>query len=154
MRQQNSIKTPIVFRIALVLLCVMLFSFYLIGGLYARYTASASGGDSARVARFEFSDDLTDQFITLPISLSPGEHYDTSVQIQNSGEVAIHCVVTVENLTGNLPIESKTYTSTTIVEGEETTLNVVIEWPAEQNSIEYMGKSDIFRIRVTVEQVD
>ena len=49
MRQQNNIKTPIVFRIALVLLCVMLFSFYLIGGLYARYTASASGGDSARV---------------------------------------------------------------------------------------------------------
>lgn len=154
MRQQNSIKTPIVFRIALLLLCTMLFSFYLIGGLYARYTSSASGADSARVARFEFTDDLTEQFITLPLSLSPGEHYDTSVKIHNKGEVAIHCVVTIENLTGNLPIETKTYTSSTIAKDEETTLDVVIEWPAEKNSIEYMGKSDIFRIRVTVEQVD
>ena len=52
MRKLNT-RTPIAFHIGLVLFCLVLFSTYLTGGLYARYTTSASGSDSARVASFQ-----------------------------------------------------------------------------------------------------
>ncbi len=48
-------RTPVVFHVGLVLLCLVLFSTYLTGGLYARYTTTASGGDSARVAKFHIT---------------------------------------------------------------------------------------------------
>lgn len=49
MKQQNS-KTPLVFRLGLILLCAMLCSCYLIGGLFARYTTSVTASSTARVA--------------------------------------------------------------------------------------------------------
>ena len=48
-------RTPVVFHVGCTLLCLVLFSTYLTGGLYARYTAHASGGDTARVAKFHIS---------------------------------------------------------------------------------------------------
>lgn len=46
-------KTPFVFYAGMVLLCLVLFSAHLTSGLYARYTSTATSGDSARVARFD-----------------------------------------------------------------------------------------------------
>lgn len=46
-------KTPIVFRLGVILLCLFMMSFHLMGGLYARYSTSASMSASARVAKFD-----------------------------------------------------------------------------------------------------
>ncbi len=48
-------KTPIIFYVALSVLCVTLVSFSLTGGLFAKYTSSVSGSDSARVAKYDVS---------------------------------------------------------------------------------------------------
>ena len=156
MRQQN-IKTPLVFRIGGLLFCLLLFSVSLMGGLYARYTASASGGDDARVAQFSFADDLDPQAITAPISLAPGESDVHTVRITNNGEVVIRCVVTVENLTKNLPIaeeQPQVVITEAIPSGESDECEISIAWPKEANSIDYAEKTDVFKITVTVEQVD
>ena len=43
---------PLLLRIALILLCMTLFSTSMLSGLYAKYTAKNNGEDSARVAKF------------------------------------------------------------------------------------------------------
>ena len=53
----------IMMRLAAVLFCLVMFSTYLMGGLYARYTAKAGGNDNARVAKFDVvgtGDDLVE----------------------------------------------------------------------------------------------
>jgi len=156
MRQQN-IKTPLVFRIGGLLFCLLLVSVYLMGGLYARYTASASGTDGARVAQFAFDHDLTSETVTTSISLAPGETDTKTVSITNNGETAIRCVVTLENLTKNLPIAveaPQVITTEAIPGGQSDTCNIVIAWPEAENSIDFAEKMDVFKITVTVEQVD
>ena len=158
MRQQN-IKTPLVFRIGGLLFCLLLISMYMMGGLYARYTASASGTDGARVAQFAFAfdRDLMSETVTAPISLAPGETDTKTVSITNNGETAIRCVVTLENLTKNLPIAveaPQVITTEAIPGGQSDTCNIVIKWPKELNSIDFAEKMDVFKITVTVEQVD
>lgn len=153
MRQSNK-KTPLVFRVGIVLLCMILFSFHMMGGLYARYSTLDQDSDGARVAAFAFTEDLSPQTQDLSISLSPGELVDQAITVKNEGEVTLRCVVSVKNLTGNLPISNQTLTSATIARGDTLTFDWDIEWPGDDNSVEYMGKTDVLRIVVTVEQVD
>ena len=154
-KKQNK-KTPMIFRIALVLLCVMMVSFRLTGGLYARYASTATAEDSARVAvfHFEFTEDYTPETFTFPASLYPGESIEKEIRFSNKSEVSLRCVVTVDNLTHNLPIADCTFTSEIVpVDGSGSVL-VTIQWPAGDNSIDYMGKSDVLKLTVKVEQVD
>lgn len=44
---------------ALVLLCLTMITTHMTGGLYARYTTTASGSDSARVAKFDVQCNVT-----------------------------------------------------------------------------------------------
>ena len=53
MRQTNKLKTPIVLRVALVLLFAMLITSYMMGGIYARYSTTVTGTASASVAKFD-----------------------------------------------------------------------------------------------------
>lgn len=137
-----------------VLFCILLGSIHLMGGLYARYTTQAGDSDSARVAVFSFEDDLSEQGQLLPASFSPGESLSKTIEIHNNGETALKYVIKLENLTQNLPIEDKIIETNVIACGEESSLTWSIEWLQEDNSIDYMGKMDILRITVTVEQVD
>ena len=52
MKKSNR-KAPLIFRVGLMLLCAMLVTTNMMGGLYARYSATATGSASARVAKFE-----------------------------------------------------------------------------------------------------
>ena len=152
MKQQNR-KRPLVFYVCLALMCVVLFSFHLMGGLFARYTTQASGSDGARVARFAFSDNLDAQSQTIPMSIGPGESMTTQISIQNDGEVAIRYVVKIENLTHNLPIEDQIITSDVLAVNANGSFEWTVAWDKEMNSVEQMGKMDIIRFVVTVEQV-
>lgn len=94
MRQSNT-RTPAVFHVGLVLLCLVLFSTYLTGGLYARYTTSASGSDSARVARFEITGggNWTDSTENIDLDLNFFDPNKTSASldftISSASEVAV-----------------------------------------------------------------
>lgn len=54
MKKSNK-RAPLVFYFGVFVLCMTLFSSHMTGGLYARYTSSASGSDEARVAKFDVS---------------------------------------------------------------------------------------------------
>lgn len=155
MKKQNK-NTPLVFRIALVLLCVIMASFHFTGGLYARYTAIATAEDSARVAVFEyeFTENFTPDTFTVSASLCPGEAINNRIEFTNKSEVSLRCVVTVDNLTHNLPIEDCIFTSEVVSVNGGGAVDVEIQWPADINSIDYMGKVDVLKLTVTVEQVD
>lgn len=53
MKKRTGNKPNIPFSIAVVLICLLMFSMYLTSGMLARYTTSASFSDSARVAKFD-----------------------------------------------------------------------------------------------------
>lgn len=160
-------KTPFVFKLSLGLMLVLMITFHMTGGLYARYTTTASGGDSARVAKFDFSIDneFVTQMQTLTLDLAPGKFQEVAVSVKNEGEVALRCVVSVVNLTGNLPVQIEgasgnlqdgipVTVSQSIGIGSSTTFNWKIIWPADEKDVEDMGKMDVMRITVAVEQVD
>lgn len=70
--KQSNIKTPLIFRIGVVLLCAMLLSCHMMSGLYARYSATVMDSDNARVAKFDVTtdcvyDDVTEEY-TLTIT--------------------------------------------------------------------------------------
>lgn len=100
MRQSNR-RTPVVFHVGLVLFCLVLFSTYLTGGLYARYTTSASGSDSARVASFHIESDgnWTGSSESVDLELNffdPAKLTDSlSFEISSASEVAVQYDVVI-----------------------------------------------------------
>lgn len=149
MRQQN-IKTPVIFRISLVLLCVWIFSFYLTGGLYARYTSSASDSDSARVARFIFDVEKnagSSEFIDVSEIQKPGDSIEYSFTVSNG--TPDKCCEVVQNYSikltveGNMPLVCTLNGTPLTDEGYSDALSagvydckeftLKIEWPKEKN---------------------
>lgn len=150
-------RTPIIFYVGVALLCALLVTSHMMGGLYARYTSGAEGASSARVAKFAFTDNWGTQTQSIPLSgaaLIPGKEITVPVTVKNNGEVTIRYTVKVENLTENLPITVGELANETIEIGETESFDIKIEWPSDQNTTDYMGKMDILRVSVTVEQVD
>lgn len=91
MRQLNKEKTPIVFRVGVVLLCAMLITTSMMGGLYARYTTTVTGSATARVAKI----DVAVTYDGLPGYTLKDVSFDTDVfavvetfTVENNGEVS------------------------------------------------------------------
>lgn len=80
-------------RLAAVLFCMVMFSTYLMSGLYARYTAEADGQDKARVAKFDVK---TSGPKGVEVLYSQGDSGDYELLVQNDSEVAISYTITVE----------------------------------------------------------
>ena len=155
-------KMNIPMCLAAILLCLTLFSFYLCGGLYARYTTSDSGEDAARVARFDVSEDGAYFSKNLLIETAPGS-VEREIVVTNNSEVAVAYTVTIKNTTQNIPYSFS-------VDGSEPTANecrvtcylepnsekkvkIVAEW-AEEGSLKYMGMVDLITLTISAQQVD
>lgn len=173
-------KINIPLCVATVLLCLTMFSTYMTSGLYARYTASASGGDSARVAAFVFDvNDTNGQFLDVSSVNEPGKRETFQFTVRNNNgtrtsEVTEKYQVIVERR-GSLPLTvTVTEGSTEVVkltemqekaESAERTFQagqsgthtyaVTVAWPASQNDLQYAnaGLAEIV-LRVSAEQVD
>lgn len=74
-KRKREMKLNIPMCAACILLCLTLISIHMTGGLYAKYTATATGGDSARVVQFgevtisetgDFGVDGSEQGLILP----------------------------------------------------------------------------------------
>lgn len=96
MKQQNrknkEQKTPLIFRIGLILMCAMMISCYMMSGLYAKYTSNITGSGSAKVAKF----DCEVNYLTNGYGGANMQLYDKSIyavieefQVINSGEVSL-----------------------------------------------------------------
>lgn len=77
---------PLLLRIALILLCMTLFSTSMLSGLYAKYTAKNNGEDSARVAKFNVAADWKGVTVAASSVQTNGEYQFT---VTNNSEVAI-----------------------------------------------------------------
>ncbi len=155
--QKPNKSAPAVFYVGMALLCLMLITSHMMSGLYARYVSTAEGKSISRVAKFEFdaknSNTQTQDFTVRDIS--PKGNAELQIELKNSGEVNIECIITVQNLTGNLPISDST-TTQNVEMGKTETVKFDIKWQNDDDSkkADYMNKTDLLRITVTAKQVD
>lgn len=177
MGKERNVKVDILMCTVAVLLCATLFSMHLVGGLYARYTTSISGSDSARVAAFDITQEGT-IFKTFEAPVIPGTTQSAELTITNKSEVAMEYTLKVTNVTGNLtPLKftlgpkdgapavtlkshenGVSISSANQIPGDHTdkyTLNV--DWKPnvnEEDDLALMGIVDYITVSVTATQID
>ena len=167
---------------AAVLLCLVLASFWLMSNIYARYSSTASGSDSARVAIFGH-----DQSISLTnengmTGLKPGDSRTYTVKVANyKGEIVSEVALkyNLEIVTaGNLPLkytiskdgkeigfyeETSDDVKRTITNDDmkfsagtknEENYAIQISWPSDKNDASYAGIPDDITLNINVEQID
>jgi len=165
MKKRNAPKVNIFFSIAMVLLVLVMASSYMTTGLYARYVSSASGSDSARVARFDIQDTGTLYTETFAVELDPSTAAlnPAALEIKNSSEVAVRCVFTYET-TGNLPLDIYWMNGSTRVEefvfGPNTAaaqrFDLCVVWSdaAMDDTYLYHREIDSITVTITCVQID
>ena len=161
----------IVLRLAAVLLSLVLITTGMVSGRYARYVTSASGSDSARVAKFTVTQSIlqgeTDLAQTIPMpEIKPGDTVVINIVLEYDTEVAVRNTIDVQSLYSNLPLtisvqEKGTETSGssifTAAYGPGTfkkEYEAAITWVRGSNDVDYIGMVDLIIITVTSEQVD
>lgn len=93
-KRKNPSRVNIPMCAAGVLLCLTLFSVHLTSGLYAKYTATATGSDSARVAKFEV--DVSGQNLAdITCTQSDTDSSTYTITINNKSEVAVEYTLSV-----------------------------------------------------------
>lgn len=174
----------LVFRIAALLVCLVLITTYLLSGAYSKFYNTASGGDNARVARF--SPEFTSTVINVENRL-PGYSAEIPFTVQNTSdenpsEVAMKYKILLKT-TGNIPLKftlldkdenqlnsatwdwegisgAKTYeyTNDSLVFGvgrkETQNYKLKIEWPSGENDAKFSGMTDAVYLEVEFEQID
>ena len=138
----------LVFRVAALLVCLVLITTYLLSGAYSKFYTSAYGGDSARVARF--SPDFTSAKV-LDFEKTPGYNAKIGFSVQNYSdenlpETAMKCKIVLKT-TGNIPL------TFTLMDGEENPLQT---WECDGTSgeklYEYSDSSLVFSMGVKQSQ--
>jgi hypothetical protein len=92
---KSNIKTPILFRVGVAMLCAVLFSSYMMSGLYARYSSNVTGSATAQVAKFSYKIFANGSEHSIPANISDiigngGAVFavEESFTIENDGEVS------------------------------------------------------------------
>ena len=100
MRYTHTEKPNIVLRLAALLLCLTLFSLYLLAGLYARYTVTGTAADSARVAAFQPTATITPVEQTVEYVYGKANNYiytaTFEIKVTNPSEVAVQCQLDIK----------------------------------------------------------
>lgn len=76
-------------RLVAVLICILLVSFHLMTGLYAKYSSTATGSDSARVAKFQVVVTGDAANISVACTQMPGNEAAYEITVENASEVAV-----------------------------------------------------------------
>ncbi len=157
-------RKPHVFmlRAAAVLLILVLLSASMVAGRYARYTTTASGSDSARVAKFHVthSGEIPEAVQTIRVNLRPGEKCPYSIQVVNDSEVAVAYTITAKSKYENLPLEfslidsDQPVAAAVLVPGETKDLQYQVSWPADKNDDKYIGMVDLIHLTIQASQID
>ena len=92
MRQSN-IKIPFVFNLGLVLMCLMLISFSMMGGLYARYSTTATGEATAQIAKFDVQ--VTGDNTAVAVDVAQEKEGVYTFTITNNSDVTVEYDLTV-----------------------------------------------------------
>lgn len=180
MDEKKDYRPNRIFRAALVLLCTVLVSVWMISGLWARYTTGSTGSDEARVASFDVTADMKNFEAMFTVPLNPGESAAYSFEIKNSSETAVNLQAILET-EGNLPLkieyqkgstnadtwnilaeniqevqEGKCKFSDAMAAGNEEiqTYQIQISWPADRDGYQYANGVETVKLSVTASQID
>ncbi len=170
--KKSNIKTPVIFYIALCVLCVTLISFSFTGGLYAKYSTTSSASDSARVAKYNVTvSDLTANELTVDSYDPQGLLGQTRFTVTWDCEVAVRYGVSIEfqqpvpdyvtitvdgNTTDNVDAMSKVFTFNSLNtvsagSGEQThTVGFEVDPAFQDRDIDFYS----VYVRVYAEQID
>ena len=154
--------SAIFLRLAAVLLVLVLLSSSLVTGRFARYVTTASGEDTARVARFSVTEsgDLMSAF---NIELYPGASKNYTIAVQNDSEVYIAYTIVATNQSGNLPLtfeisgmeqDGNSNLAGTMAPGVNAEYTMTVRWPEEENSPALSGKVDRILVTLNATQID
>ena len=109
--KQSNIKTPLVFCIGVALLCAMLITSHMMGGLYARYHSSGTGSATASVAKFSVSCS-SDSDTTKTLEIGSEETVTYSFTVTNTSDVTIQYTIVIENLPQGVNVSGNSGTFT------------------------------------------
>jgi len=166
---KSKTKVNIPVCIAVLLLCLTLFSSCLVSGLSARYAVSGQSGGYARVAKFSIEGSgFLSQFVEADVF--PGGEKKVDLVIQNNSEVGVEYEITVTNETNNLPLKLSmekdgasipgTDDSTITLTGKQLsgsytdTYTLFIHWDPVEDDPAVMGMVDHIAVKVTAVQID
>lgn len=153
-RKHKKVNKPMV--VACILFYFTLVSVWMTSGLYAKYVSADSAEDSARVAKFEVTEDVTQFSKDLLIEISPGV-LSQDIQIVNNSEVAIDYTITLKNTTNNVPltftVDNKNEMTFSMAAGATETHSMEVVF-AQENAQEYAGMVDMITISIVAEQLD
>lgn len=153
---------------------VVLFAFVLLTtqmmvNILAKYQSNKDSGEKSQVASFVVNVDILDITNTMTITegidyeFTPGSKLELDINLNGiKNEVKVKYIISFETL-NNLPIEITHNDVDVIVNnitGEinpknSTSIeNIIIEWPANNNSYSYSGQIDLITVTVVIEQID
>jgi hypothetical protein len=150
------------YRISLVLLCLVMLSFHLMSGLFAKYSSTGKATDSAQVAKFEVN--LTGPAIgnvdvTWPEGPEVNVPYSYTFTLQNNSDVAVH--YSLELVADSLPSYVTAVFSTPSGDipyhsEQEITLTFTVNWDAFTQDVSGASvEQDIpFTVNAHIEQIN
>ncbi len=166
-------------RMAAILLCLVLGSSYLVAGMFAKYTTSDSGANSARTAKFNFyvKDGTDSHIVDLSGINKPGDSKTYSFSVNSASEVSVTYDITLE-VNGSMPLTasvnkaatpSVTVLSVTVPgddDGDSVTKSgagtftpnaasadsyeLTVNWPSDQNDLAYASAGSAAVVRLIV----
>ena len=163
----NKVKFNIPMCMALILLFLTMLSIHVTSNLYARYTVSSEGSDSARVAKFD---------VTAEVQPMGGEQGLFTVSVKNKSEVAVRYNIVVSFTapmsvamdwgTSQKPAENTNFVTFSDAkwvlapgtESKQHTLKFsMVDWSyvtEKAKNVESYEKAIYFSVRVTAEQIN
>lgn len=160
--RQPRAKMNIPMLCACVLLCLTLFSFYLTGGLYARYITRAEASDSARVAMFSVTKAGEALSQNVRLHIDPDTEDKAEFIVKNNSEVRICCKIQADNPYKNLPLKFEIGMDSQIADalegveiapGASAECCLIVSWDGAAD-YKYMGRVDLVELLLITEQVD
>ena len=144
----------IALRVSLVLACLMMLSVHMMGGLFAKYSSSATGSDSARVAKFDIQL-IGPEASAIAISDTGTENGVYQFTLKNDSEVAVSYELSVA--AAEKPSEvTATFSHQTgeLAPGaqQQITLTFTVDW-SQITGTAYAQSFD-FTVTAHVEQLD
>lgn len=171
-RTEKRKKLPLRALLMYLLLCTVVMS----GVTFSKYVATASGGDSGRVAKFNISADLSEFDDKFEISMTPDSKYEYTLDVKNGSETSVRITAFLEE-DGNLPLgftykkisndgtetsddmaksaNESGYSFTDFLEpGVGGSYKIIISWTENSDEYSYANGVAALRLMVKAEQID
>ena len=154
--KQSNIKIPFVFNLGLVLMCLMLISFSMMGGLYARYSTTATGEATAQIAKFDVQ--VTGDPTGVDVNVAEVTKGVYTFTITNNSDVTVEYDLTRADEQPAGIVASFDQNEGTLLSGKDVACKLTFTVDLAEVTKDMSGSQDSisynFTVTVNVEQVD